>query len=155
MIKSLEDLAKRSMSKSTYHLISICNRITSCNFGLAILIGKIFKGVNSSFANIEYFIPEYFFLLKHRQKGILLFLLALLHLDCVTPLVRWLIFHSVRGIDELNMKAVTFSVCILNDLNLDLVSDSWGSGCVIFLTLNLLWTEWWLILARKGFSFFY
>ena len=87
MIKGLKHQTKGSVTKSTDNFIAVCDRISSCYSGFALFVGEIFQGMNSSFANVKNLVPEDFFFFKGCQKGILLFFLTLLHLDCVTSLV--------------------------------------------------------------------
>ena len=121
VIKGFENLAERAVTKSTYHFVPICYGIASCYSSLTLFIGKIFEGIYSPFANIKNLVPKYFFLLKRCQEGVLLFFFCLFHLDGVTPFIGRFIFDGVWGVDELNRRKGTFSVCILNDRNLDLV----------------------------------
>jgi hypothetical protein len=64
MIKSLENLPKRSLSQSADNLIAIGYRITRRNLGLAIIAGKISDGSNSPWTDIINFVFRDFFFLK-------------------------------------------------------------------------------------------
>ena len=121
VIKSFKNLTERAVAKSTYYFVPICYGITSCYSSLTLFIGKIFEGIDSPFANIKNLIAKDFFLLKSSQEGVLLLFFGLFHLDGVTSLVGGFIFDGVWGVDQLNRRRDTFSVCILNDRNLDLV----------------------------------
>ena len=102
MVEGFENLAERTVTKSTYHFVPICYSIASCYSGLALFIGKIFEGIYSPFANIKNLVPKYFFLLKSCQEGVLLLFFCLFHLNGVTSFVGGFIFDGVWGVDELN-----------------------------------------------------
>ena len=87
VIEGFENLAERTMTKSTYHFVPVSYGIASRYSSLALFIGKIFKGVYSSFANIKNLVPKDFLLLERCQEGVLLFFFCLFHLYGVTSFV--------------------------------------------------------------------